>query len=659
MNIKQESILTIRNLILDSVEYAKHGHMGMPLGSASMGYELFRNHMNHNPKNPNWFNRDRFILTSGHGSILQYVLLHLSGYDVTLDDLKTFRKNNSNTPGHPEVGETAGVEATTGPLGQGFSLTVGMAIAEAHLSARFNREGYDVIDHYTYTICGDGDLQEGVALEAAQIAGNLGLGKLIVLYDSNDVTSDGPIGVSSTIDTQQLFQAMNWQTLYVEDGNNPDEVGKAIEVAKSEPNKPTLIEVKNIIGFGSTFQGTSNIHSDPVGLEEAKIIKKNLGWDKEDFYVSNEVSDHFEEISDKGAKAETQWDKLMESYKVAHPELFNELEKMMNGKINVSEEVTADFQEEKLATRSASGEVLNRIYKELPILVGGSADLASSNKTEIKNYPYMELGQFEGPNIHFGVREFAMASIVTGITLHGGLKGYSGTFMVFSDYMRSALRLAALMGTPVIFIFTHDSLMLGQDGPTHQPIEHLASLRAMPNIVVYRGADANEVSVGWKLAMESKDRPFILSLGRHEVPVLNNISKEDAAKGAYVLSKDSETPELILIATGSEVETAFKVKDSLKQTGKFDSINLVSMPSWELFEEQEQSYKDAVLNPNVKNRVSIELGSTQGWKKYVGEGGLSIGINHFGKSAPAVDLLEDYRLTPEHIVDTISDYYSN
>lgn len=644
--IDEKSIATIRNLVVDSVENAKHGHMGAPLGAAPMGYELFRYHLKHNPKNPNWFNRDRFVLTSGHGSMLLYSLLHLSGYDLSMEDIKQFRKLNSKTPGHPEVFHTPGIEATTGPLGQGFSMTVGLAIAEAHLSERFNREAYRIIDHFTYTICGDGDLEEGVALESAAIAGKLGLGKLIVLYDSNDITSDGPLSCSSHEDIHQKFAAMNWQTLLVKDGNNTIEVAEAIKQAQAEISKPTLIEVKNIIGFGSSLQGTEKIHSNPVGEEEAKKIKSAIGWEYDEFFIPEDVNENFEHILSEGEKNESIWNQLFSDYKKNYPSEAAELVNSIEGKNELSDATLKHFSEEKMATRTASGKMLNRVYKDLPFFVGGSADLASSNKTTIEGYSFMDEDHHEGPNIHFGVREFAMASICNGITLHGGLRGYCGTFLVFSDYMRSAIRHSALMSVPVTYIMTHDSLQVGQDGPTHQPVEHLVSLRAMPNLVVYRPAEANETIAAWKLAVESKDRPFVIALGRHDVPVLDEVEIDKAEKGGYILSNDSDQPDLILIATGSEVEMALKAKEKLSQY----KVNVVSLPSWELFDAQSEDYKNSVLPPSVDSKLSIELGSTLGWSKYVGEKGMSIGVEQFGKSGPANELLEEYDFTVERII---------
>ncbi|MFH0373101.1 transketolase [Streptococcus sp. A22] len=652
MNIKELSIATIRGLAVDSVENAKNGHMGMPLGAATVGYSLFHDHMIFNPKNPKWLNRDRFVLTSGHGSILLYSLLHLSGYNVKIDDLKQFRQLGSITPGHPEFGVTEGVEATTGPLGQGFSMVVGLAIGEAHLAERFNKPNFNIIDHYTYTICGDGDLEEGVALEAAAIAGNLGLGKLIVLYDANQITSDGPLELSSQENIVEKFKAMNWQVLVVEDGNDIVSINNAIDIAKTDVDRPTLIKVHTTIGFGSSLQGTHKIHSNPVGDKEAAIIKKNIGFEYENFEVPEEVYSHFKEKELLGQEAEIEWKNKLNKYKENYTQEYSDLVKIISGdsKIDTS---TVVFKGTALATRDASGISLNTYYKQYPALVGGSADLASSNKTTINDFPYMSHETHSGPNIHFGVREFAMASIVNGLTLYG-LRGYCGTFLVFSDYMRSAIRHAALMKVPSIFIMTHDSMYVGQDGPTHQPIEHLISLRAMPNLVVYRPADANETKVAWKLALESKETPYLISLGRHNVPVLAQVDEELAAKGGYILEKTSDVPDLVIVATGSEVATALEVS---KQLDGYN-VNVVSLPSWELFEKQSKEYQDTVLPPTVSKRVSIELGSTLGWDKYVGSKGLTIGVNQFGESAPADALLQSLGFTVDEIATRIKKYLS-
>lgn len=651
MSIEALSVATIRSLALDSVEHARHGHLGMPLGAAPMAYSLFRHHMKHLPSQPDWFDRDRFILTSGHGSILLYSLLHLSGYDLSIEDLQHFRQLDSRTPGHPEVGHTPGVEATTGPLGQGFAMSVGFAIAEAHLAERFNKPDCRVVDHYTYTICGDGDLEEGVAIEAATIASNLSLGKLIVLYDANRVTSDGPLTLSNQEDIEAKFQAMGWQVLVVEDGNDLVAINAALEEAKNSP-LPSLIITHTVIGYGSRLQGTNKIHSNPVGPDEVSYIKAQFGWDYGDFVVPDEVAEDFQHIEREGLAAQESWLQRIEHYRASYPEDYAVFEKVLSGKWDLGPDFDVPFTETKLATRTASGIALNRAYQYMPILLGGSADLASSNKTTISDFGFMTATDHSVPNIHFGVREFAMAAIGNGVCLHGGLRGYCGTFLVFSDYMRSAIRHSALMGMPMIYIMTHDSILVGQDGPTHQPVEHLLSLRAMPNLVVYRPADANETLVGWRLALESQDKPYVLALGRHDVPVLSQVNMQEAAKGAYILEKDADEPDLILIATGSEVETALEVKKQLRDY----QVNIVSMPSWELFDEQDQTYRDQVLPPSVTKRLSLEWGTTIGWERYVGAHGRAIGVNSFGKSAPAKDLVADYGLTLDEIVAIARDY---
>lgn len=508
-----------------------------------------------------------------------------------------------------------------------------------------------MVDHYTYTICGDGDLEEGVAIEAATIAGNLSLGKLIVLYDANRVTSDGPLILSNQEDIEAKFQAMGWQVLVVEDGNDLVAINGALEEAKNSP-LPSLIITHTVIGYGSRLQGTNKIHSNPVGPDEVSYIKAQFGWDYGDFVVPDEVAEDFQHIECEGLAAQESWLQRIEHYRASYPEDYAVFEKVLSGKWNLGPDFDAPFTETKLATRTASGLALNRAYQYMPILLGGSADLASSNKTTISDFGFMTATDHSVPNIHFGVREFAMAAIGNGVCLHGGLRGYCGTFLVFSDYMRSAIRHSALMGMPMIYIMTHDSILVGQDGPTHQPVEHLLSLRAMPNLVVYRPADANETLVGWRLALESQDKPYVLALGRHDVPVLPQVNRQAAAKGAYILAKDADEPDLILIATGSEVETALEVKKQLTDY----LVNIVSMPSWELFDEQDQTYRDQVLPPSVTKRLSLEWGTTIGWERYVGPHGRAIGINAFGKSASAKDLVADYGLTLDEIVAIARDY---
>ncbi|MFP7287576.1 transketolase [Shouchella clausii] len=647
-NISELSVTSVRTLSIDSVEYAKHGHLGMPLGAAPMAYTLYRNVLKHNPKNPKWYDRDRFVLSSGHGSILQYTLLHLTGYDVSLSDLKNFRKLGSKTPGHPEVGYTPGVEATTGPLGQGLPMVVGMAIAERHLAAKYNKDDLNIVDHYTYTICGDGDLMEGVGQEAMSLAGHLGLGKLIVLYDSNDICSDGSVTDSNTENVQEKYKAMGWQTILVEDGNNLEKIQQAIELGKKETNKPTLIEVKTVIGYGSpNLSGTAHIHSNPVGQEEAQLIKQQYGWHfKEPFHIPDEVKEDFSQVISNGVDSENKWNELFEQYQQKYPGLATEFIRSMENEIEISE-LSTEFTEEKVATRSASGTVLNEVASKVPSIIGGSADLASSNKTTLRNNDFMTKEDYRGSNIHFGVREFGMAAIINGIALHGGIKGYCGTFLVFSDYMRSAIRMSAIMKVPVTYVFTHDSIMLGPDGPTHQPIEHLISLRAMPNLNVIRPADANETKAAWLIAANSKKTPTAIILGRHDVPVLDNASLEGVQKGAYLISEGVEEATGIIIATGSEVELAIKAQKILESKNIF--VNVVSMPSWELFNQQSQDYKNSVLPSNLDNKLAVEMGSNIGWRDYIGPKGDTITINTFGDSGNGQELAEKLGFTPENI----------
>lgn len=645
--LDQLSVDTIRNLTLDAVQKAHHGHLGMPLGAAPLGYTLWRYFLKVNPANTEWFDRDRFVLSAGHGSMLLYSLLHLAGFPLSIADIKQFRQLHSLTPGHPEYGKTAGVDASTGPLGQGFAMGVGMAIAEAHLADRFNKPNFPVINHYTYVISGDGDFEEGVCQEAASLAGNLGLNKLIVLWDANKVTSDADLTASNTENELQKFAAMGWNTLEVADGNNCREIYNALSAAKRCSDKPTLIKVNTIIGYGSTLQGTNAIHSDPVSEQEAEHMKEQFGFtDKEDFYVPEEVKQWFSAVKERGAKAEQNWLSLKQNYVKQFPQLGQQLEQIMTNELALPDFTDIKITGE-LATRAASGKVLNDIYQQYPILVGGSGDLGTSNKTTINNKFFMSKHRYQGPNIYFGIREFSMAAIANGITLHGGIRGYTGTFLVFSDYMRSAIRQAAIMNTPTIFVFTHDSLYVGQDGPTHQPVEQLMSLRAMPNITVFRPADNNEVKTAWQLALKSTTTPTAIILNRQPVPQLAGSDSIKAEKGAYIISEAANNnPTGIIIATGSEVSLAIAAQTILADQGVY--VRVISMPSWELFSEQTPEYQTKILPVNIKNRMSIELGATMGWQQYVGLNGVRMGYDHFGESAPASDIIKMIDFTPQH-----------
>lgn len=653
-SIEQLSIHTIRTLAIDAIEKANSGHPGLPMGAAPMAYVLWAKFLKHNPANPKWFDRDRFILSAGHGSMLLYSLLHLSGYDLSLDELKNFRQWGSKTPGHPEYGHTAGVEATTGPLGQGIGMAVGMAMAERHLASRYNREGYKLINHYTYALCGDGDLMEGVAAEAASLAGHLKLGNLIVLYDSNDISLDGDLHLAFSEDIKKRFEAYGWQYLRVEDGNDLAEIEQAIHTAQGEKDRPTLIEIKTTIGYGSPNKGgKKDAHGAPLGADEVKLVKEAYQWHyTEDFHVPEEVQAHFAELKEAGAKREAEWQQLWERYKEAHPELAAQLELAMAGQLpeNWSEALPSFEPGTSLATRAASGTVLNAIAQAIPTFWGGSSDLASSNNTMIKGEKDFQADDYSGRNIWFGVREHAMGAAMNGIALHGGLRVYGGTFFVFSDYLRPAIRLAALQQLPVIYVFTHDSIAVGEDGPTHEPIEQLPSLRAMPGITLFRPADANETASAWKLAMEL-DTPSVLVLTRQGLPVLEETANkhEQVAKGAYVLAEtEGKQIDVILLATGSEVSLALKAKAELEKEGL--GIRLVSMPSWELFEAQDQAYKDEVLPPQIKKRFALEMAYPLGWERYVGDQGEVLGIHTFGASAPGHIVLKEYGFTVENVV---------
>lgn len=660
-SIEQQSINTIRTLSIDAIEKANSGHPGLPMGAAPMAYTLWTDFMNHNPKNSKWFNRDRFILSAGHGSMLLYSLLHLSGYDVTMEDLKQFRQWDSKTPGHPEVHHTDGVEATTGPLGQGIAMAVGMAMAEAHLGAKFNKEDISIVDHYTYALVSDGDLMEGISHEAASLAGHLKLGKLIALYDSNDISLDGELDRSFSENIQQRFEAYGWQVLRVEDGNDIDSIRAAIKEAQANKEQPTLIEVKTIIGYGSPNKaGSAASHGAPLGEEEVKLTKEYYKWTyEEDFYVAEEVYADFEEkIVRRGEKKEAEWNELLAAYKEKYPELGKQFELVLNNELPLNwEKDLPVFEPEKdtLATRASSGKVINAIAKSVPNLFGGSADLAGSNKTTMEGEGDFSRDDYAGRNIWFGVREHAMGAALNGMALHGGLKVYGGTFFVFSDYLRPAIRMSAIMKTPVTYVFTHDSIAVGEDGPTHEPIEHLAALRAMPGVSVIRPADGNETQAAWRLAVESTDQPTILVLTRQNLPTLEGTKEkayEGVKKGAYILSdSEKETPDVLLLATGSEVQLAVQAQEELKTKGI--DARVISMPSWDRFEAQDEAYKNSIIPKEVKHRIAIEMASPLGWDRYTGDHGKILGINRFGASAPGNIVMEEYGFTVENVVKQV------
>ncbi|MBY0096879.1 transketolase [Mesobacillus maritimus] len=656
-DVEQLAINTIRTLSIDAIEKSNSGHPGMPMGAAPMAYTLWSKFMDHNPANPKWFNRDRFVLSAGHGSMLLYSLLHLSGYDLQLEDLKNFRQWGSKTPGHPEFGHTAGVDATTGPLGQGIAMAVGMAMAERHLAEKYNRDNYKVVDHYTYSICGDGDLMEGVASEAASLAGHLKLGRLVVLYDSNDISLDGDLNKSFSESVEDRFKAYGWQYLRVEDGNNLEEISKAIEAGRADLERPTIIEVKTTIGFGSpNLAGTSSVHGAPLGAEEAKLTKASYGWETEEaFYVPEEVYTHFRSVvKDKGQEKETVWNELFASYKKQYPELGEQLELAIQGKLPEGWEAELPVYEEgkSLASRASSSEVLNAMANAVPQFIGGSADLAGSNKTMIKNSGDYSATDYSGHNIWFGVREFAMGAALNGMALHGGVKVFGGTFFVFSDYLRPAIRLAALMKLPVTYVFTHDSIAVGEDGPTHEPVEQLPALRTMPDLTVLRPADANETSAAWRTALESTDTPTVLVLTRQNLPTLPGTDQnayEGVQKGAYVVSgAQTQNPDGLLLATGSEVSLAVEAQAAL--AAENIHVSVVSMPSWDRFEAQTAEYKESVLPKSVKKRLAIEMAVPFGWERYTGDEGRVLGINHFGASAPGEKLMEEYGFTVSNVV---------
>lgn len=651
-----KSINTIRLLAVDAIQKAKSGHPGMPMAIAPVAYLLYSKIMKHNPSNPKWLNRDRFILSGGHGSMLLYSILHLSGYKLSLDELKNFRQWDSLTPGHPEYGKTDGVETTTGPLGQGFTNAIGMAVAQNHLASRFNRENYNIFDHYFYVEVGDGDLMEGISHEAASFAGHNKLDRLIVFYDDNKITIDGSTELSNSDNVRKRFEAYNWHVQQVDDVNDLDALESAVANAKKVKDKPSIIITKSIIGFGSpNKQGTANIHGAPLGDEEIVLTKKNLGFPEvEKFYVPSEVYEHFAPIKERGSKYENEWNQLLDKYSNEYPKERELLDKLMNGDLGsdwIKNLPKFENYGESMATRKASGMVLNAIVSELPALFGGSADLTPSNNTDLKGYADFSPNTPDGRYVRYGIREHAMAGIMNGISIYGGIIPYGGTFLVFSDYLRPSLRLASISEIKPIFVFTHDSIGVGEDGPTHQPVEHFAALRSIPGVVLIRPSDANETAQAWKFAIEHKDSPVALALTRQNLKIVDRnkyASAEGLHKGAYILKDTDNDIELILMASGSEVDLALESADKLGSEGI--GVRVVSFPSWEIFEMQSEEYKSSVLPKNVRARISIEAGVSLGWSKYVGLDGETIAIDKYGASAPQNILFEKYGFTIENVI---------
>ena len=651
-NIDSLSVNTIRFLAVEAIQKANSGHPGLPMGAAPAAYTLFAKHLKYNAKNPKWENRDRFVLSAGHGSALLYSLYHLFGMGVTIDDLKNFRQLGSKTAGHPEYGLLPATEVTTGPLGQGIAMAVGLALAESHMAAKFNKPGYDLVDHYTYALCGDGCLMEGVASEAASLAGTLGLGKLIVLYDSNNITIEGSTDIAFTEDVKKRFEAYGWQTLYVADGNDVNAINAAIEEAKADKERPALIEIKTLIGYGApNKQGKASAHGEPLGVEEIKLAKQALGWKyKKEFFVPGEVKTHMEGIMAEGEKAEKTWKKLLKEYSKEYPELAKEWKDCHAKKLPVDLVKNEDFwkAEKAMATRASSELILNRLAELVPQLIGGSADLGPSNKSVMKSREYYSKENRAGSNLHFGIREFAMTCIINAMALYGGLKPYGAGFFVFSDYAKSALRLAALMGAPTINVFTHDSIGVGEDGPTHQPIEQLAMLRSIPNFKVWRPCDTRETAAAWCAAVNETATPSALVLSRQDMPLLEGTGK-DALKGAYILrGSEKVKPDIILMATGSEVSLACQAYDEL--TAKGIKARVVSMPCWEVFEAQSSSYKEKVLPKSVTKRLAIEAASSFGWHKYTGFEGEIMSIDTYGECGKGALLFEHFGFTAENVV---------
>lgn len=657
--LDQLSINTIRTLSLDAIQKANSGHPGLPLGMAPAAYVLWTKFLRHDPKRPTWFGRDRFLLSGGHGSMLLYSLLHLTGYDLPMSEIKRFRQLGSKTPGHPENILTPGVEVTTGPLGQGFANGVGMGLASKHLAARFNKPGVKVIDDYIYCICSDGDLMEGVSYEAASLAGHLKLGNLIYLYDDNRITIDGSTDLAFTEDVTKRFEACGWHVSEVADGNDLKAIEAAIKAAQKIKDKPSLIRVHTIIGFGMPKQGTSKAHSDAPGEEAVKETKRNLSWpENKHFYVPKEVAAHMRQAVKNGAKLSRDWDRLVARYEKTYPDLGAEFAKIRNGLGNDWERSLPDFDGvDAKATRAYSGDVINAIAGAVPHLIGGSGDLTPSNNTYIKSSADIQAGKFQNRNVHYGIREHAMGSVMNGIALYGGVIPFGGTFQTFSDYMRPAVRLAALSHKQVIYVFTHDSIGLGEDGPTHQSVEHLAALRAIPNLAVIRPCDAHEVREAWRAALKRTDAPTAFALSRQKVALIDRKKHADAKglhKGAYVLAEaetkagKATTPKIILIATGSEVGLALETREKLNAEGT--PTRVVSMPCWEFFDAQPQKYREEVLPPKVTARLAVEAGVSQGWHKYVGDRGSVVAVDRFGTSAPAEDVFREYGFTADNVL---------
>lgn len=660
-NIDIKSVNTIRVLSADGIEKAKSGHPGLPLGAAPIAYELFANHMKHNPKNPDWANRDRFILSAGHGSMLLYSLFHLFGYgDLSMDDLKSFRQLDSKTPGHPEYGHTVGVEATTGPLGAGMGMAVGMAMAEAHMASVFNKEGFDIVDHYTFVLGGDGCLMEGISSEAFSLAGTLGLSKLIVFYDSNGISIEGSTDIAFTENVVDRMKAFGFQTIEVEDGNDLEAIGKAIQEAKSDKNRPSFIKINTVIGYGAgKKQGTAGAHGEPLGSEALAALKSGFGFNPEEsFKVDADVYENFNKINEKNAKIEEEWNKLFKEYANKYPEdakKWDNYYSEINASLIDNDEFWA-WDDAPAATRNISGSIINRLKDIFPNLIGGSADLSPSNKTVMNGEGYISKDDFSGRNIHFGVREFAMTAITNGILLHGGLRAYCATFFVFSDYTKPMARLSALMNIPTIFVFTHDSIGVGEDGPTHEPIEQLAMLRSLPNFNTFRPADARETIAAWYAAMVSKSTPTAIVLTRQNLPQLDGSGKK-ALKGAYIIKEASKsTPDMILIASGSEVSLAIEAAAELEKDNI--STRVVSMPCMDVFEAQSREYKEEVLPKNVRYRVAIEALSSFGWDRYTGLDGRVISMNSFGASAPQDLLFKKFGFTKENVVTTAKEVFN-